>query len=142
MQDLINRRKILDSVTFSSHCFVWMGSCSISKNPYLVNTTPFIRLISDQTGNVYQIWLESKLVNAVFRRLSNVKYGTACGRSCTRAFLLCHLFTGGEKSRPLEVSSEEDAGDQQPPSFNLHTEYYNANHQSLKNQRIKNKKLR
>lgn len=40
---------------------------------------PFIALIFIQRRNVYQIWLETKLVNAVFRRLSNVKYGSACG---------------------------------------------------------------
>lgn len=54
---------------------------------YLVppRDNPFIRLFLSQIWYVYQIWIESKLVNAVFRRLSNVKYGSACDAFHTRA---------------------------------------------------------
>lgn len=58
--------------------------CQATRLPYLV-AIPFIGFIFNQTRYVYQIWFESKLVNAVFRRLSNVKYGAAaCSRCSTR----------------------------------------------------------
>lgn len=55
----------------------------------------------NQKGNVYQIWLETKLVNAVFkRRLSNVKYGTACG--CVGEHVR-FVAREGAKSRPFTL---------------------------------------
>lgn len=74
--------------------------------PYLAiqsSDNPFIGFIFSQTRYVYQIWFESKLVNAVFRRLSNVKYGAACSRCSTRAPRRLFVLEEGEKSRPFTL---------------------------------------
>lgn len=86
-------------------CLGCVSSAPRPDLPYLASArsgTPFVGLIFNQTRNVYQIWLESKLVNAVFRRLSNVKYGTACG-CWTRAFLYVHPWRGEITTLHLEI---------------------------------------